>query len=72
MKLLVFQTNAEYTFIKSASARNYGRNAMEDFLLELTLALRDYFCGEIEEEEGAVVVALEGGSVFRLNVEEVH
>ena len=43
---------------------------MKDFVLELKLALQDYFCGTVTEENDKIVLALENGQTFFVCVEQ--
>ena len=44
---------------------------MKDFLLELRLAIADYFCGEVTEQDGKIALTFENGQTFLISVEEV-
>ena len=44
---------------------------MKDFIEELTLALRDYFCGTVVEREGKIVIELSDGDKFEISVKQI-
>ena len=39
---------------------------MDDFLMELTLALKEFFCGEIIQKNNCIMINLDDGQNFIL------